>query len=196
MQKVLYEQTDFCNEKPLLQIVIEGAGHKCYFLPKFHCELNPIEIWNLLGLGKIVKIPWVGCFWILNYFDQGFRIFDVSQMALSRWPRPWFQSSRAFCQKCWRYMDAYKCVLSIILALQLEIQGHSLLHLEKVSMLDRLSLQWRNSDLTASLGRESWCDSRCSITLPNSLVRCSTSYQGGFPYRDTPVMEINGLQDP
>ena len=45
MRKVLFEQADFHNEKPLLQVVIETAGHKCYFLPKFHCELNPIEMY-------------------------------------------------------------------------------------------------------------------------------------------------------
>ena len=45
MQRVLMEQQDFCSEKPLLQLVIERTGHKCYFLPKFHCELNPIEMY-------------------------------------------------------------------------------------------------------------------------------------------------------
>lgn len=45
MRKVLAEQFDFRNEKPLLQVIIEEAGHKCYFLPKFHCELNPIEMY-------------------------------------------------------------------------------------------------------------------------------------------------------
>lgn len=45
MRKVISEQDDFLNEKPLLQIIIEQAGHKCYFLPKFHCELNPIEMY-------------------------------------------------------------------------------------------------------------------------------------------------------
>lgn len=45
MRKVLSEQTEFLEEKPLLQIIIERAGHKCYFLPKFHCELNPIEMY-------------------------------------------------------------------------------------------------------------------------------------------------------
>ena len=45
MQKVLLEQADFRGEKLLLQIVIEEAGHKCYFLPKFHCKLNPIEMY-------------------------------------------------------------------------------------------------------------------------------------------------------
>ena len=47
MQRVLSLQSDFLNEKPLLQLVIEKAGHKCLFLPKFHCELNPIEmVWG------------------------------------------------------------------------------------------------------------------------------------------------------
>ena len=28
-------------------MVIEKAGHKCLFLPKFHCELNPIKmVWD------------------------------------------------------------------------------------------------------------------------------------------------------
>jgi len=41
MRKVLSKQSDFHNEKPLLQIIIERA----YFLPKFHCELNPIGMY-------------------------------------------------------------------------------------------------------------------------------------------------------
>src|ERR1700692_4587861 len=45
MRRVISLQQDFINEKPLLQIIIEEAGHKCYFLPKFHCELNPIEMY-------------------------------------------------------------------------------------------------------------------------------------------------------
>jgi hypothetical protein len=47
MQRVLSLQPDFVAEKPLLQVIIEKAGHKCLFLPKFHCELNPIEmVWG------------------------------------------------------------------------------------------------------------------------------------------------------
>lgn len=43
--KILSLQSDFANEKPLLQTVIEESGHICLFLPKFHCELNPIELY-------------------------------------------------------------------------------------------------------------------------------------------------------
>lgn len=47
MQLVLSLQKDFQEEKPLLQLVIENAGHKCLFLLKFHCKLNPIEmVWG------------------------------------------------------------------------------------------------------------------------------------------------------
>ena len=47
MQHVLSLEKDFLEEKPLLQLIIEKAGHKCLFLPKFHCELNPIEmVWG------------------------------------------------------------------------------------------------------------------------------------------------------
>jgi hypothetical protein len=47
MQRALSLQPDFKQEKPLLQLLIEKSGHKCLFLPKFHCELNPIEmVWG------------------------------------------------------------------------------------------------------------------------------------------------------
>ncbi|KIJ30855.1 hypothetical protein M422DRAFT_186615, partial [Sphaerobolus stellatus SS14] len=45
LRKSLECQQDFGDEKPLLQQIIENAGHKCYFIPKFHCELNPIEMY-------------------------------------------------------------------------------------------------------------------------------------------------------
>jgi len=50
MHRVLMLQEDFQSEKPLIQSIIEDAGHICLFLPRFHCELNPIEM--LWGFGK------------------------------------------------------------------------------------------------------------------------------------------------
>jgi hypothetical protein len=40
---ILECQPDFCEQKSLVQEVIEAAGHLCIFLPKFHCESNFIE---------------------------------------------------------------------------------------------------------------------------------------------------------
>ncbi|PLW18644.1 hypothetical protein PCANC_13305 [Puccinia coronata f. sp. avenae] len=46
---ILSQQSDFLTERPLLQTIIEDAGHTCLFLPKFHCELNPIELfWSYI----------------------------------------------------------------------------------------------------------------------------------------------------
>ena len=50
MHQVLMLQDDFASEKSLIQSIIEDAGHICLFLPRFHCELNPIEM--LWGYGK------------------------------------------------------------------------------------------------------------------------------------------------
>ena len=36
-------QPDFQNQKSILYEALEGTGHLCDFLPKFHCELAPIE---------------------------------------------------------------------------------------------------------------------------------------------------------
>jgi len=47
MYKVMSLQDDFVNEKPQLQHDLEARGHVCLFLPKFHCELNLIElVWS------------------------------------------------------------------------------------------------------------------------------------------------------
>ena len=57
MQKLMSLQKDFFTKKPLLQKVIEEAGHKCYFLPKFHCELNPIEMyWGWVKIREFMHL--------------------------------------------------------------------------------------------------------------------------------------------
>ncbi|KNE86735.1 hypothetical protein PSTG_19901, partial [Puccinia striiformis f. sp. tritici PST-78] len=41
--RILSLQSDFVSEQLLLQTIVKDSGHVCLFLPKFHCELNPIE---------------------------------------------------------------------------------------------------------------------------------------------------------
>jgi hypothetical protein len=55
MYWVLSLQEDFATEKPMLQHYIESHGHICMFLPKFHCELNLIEM--LWGFAKYHESP-------------------------------------------------------------------------------------------------------------------------------------------
>lgn len=57
MYRVLSLQDDFANEKPMIQHYVEGRGHVCLFLPKFHCELNPIEmLWGFMKYSKSLFI--------------------------------------------------------------------------------------------------------------------------------------------
>ena len=46
MRTVLSYHEDFATEDTIVENYLKGRGHKVYFLPKFHCELNPIErVW-------------------------------------------------------------------------------------------------------------------------------------------------------
>ncbi|PKB99305.1 hypothetical protein RhiirA5_300295, partial [Rhizophagus irregularis] len=48
-RRVISLKPDFIAQKGAIEELIENAGHKCIFPPKFHCELNFIErYWVLL----------------------------------------------------------------------------------------------------------------------------------------------------
>ena len=48
-KRILKLQPDFIKQKSLVQETTKAAGHLCLFLPKFHCELNPIEyFWGMV----------------------------------------------------------------------------------------------------------------------------------------------------
>ena len=54
MARLLSHQDDFANQISMLEACIMKAGHLCIFLPKFHCELNPIEMVCCLHLESTV----------------------------------------------------------------------------------------------------------------------------------------------
>ncbi|OAX33306.1 hypothetical protein K503DRAFT_664982, partial [Rhizopogon vinicolor AM-OR11-026] len=39
------QQDNFRCQLSMLEQLIKDTGHECIFLPKFHCELNPIEMY-------------------------------------------------------------------------------------------------------------------------------------------------------
>ena len=46
-RKILSNHDDFRNEKTILERFLIDRGHKVIMIPKFHCELNPIErVWG------------------------------------------------------------------------------------------------------------------------------------------------------
>jgi hypothetical protein len=44
-RRILFNQPDFKNQKSALQELVESRGHICEFYPKYHCELNFIEMY-------------------------------------------------------------------------------------------------------------------------------------------------------
>ena len=50
MTRILSNQADVRNQVFLLEQDITTHSHICMFLPKFHCELNPIEMMSTLVL--------------------------------------------------------------------------------------------------------------------------------------------------
>ena len=47
MRTILAGHDDFKNEKCRVDAFLTSCGHTCVFIPKFHCELNPIErVWS------------------------------------------------------------------------------------------------------------------------------------------------------
>jgi hypothetical protein len=112
---VLSLQEDFRCEKSMLQTFIEEKGHICLFLPKFHCELAPIEL--LWGYGKYREFSMLhSCIgFLILYFDfSGFRQVADGKFTTAKELVPQCLDMadeitiRRFFRKTWRYMDAYR----------------------------------------------------------------------------------------
>ena len=43
MREILSEFVDFSSQMTLLKELVRSKGHICLHLPKYHCEVNPIE---------------------------------------------------------------------------------------------------------------------------------------------------------
>jgi hypothetical protein len=92
MYCVLLLQEDFATEKLMIQHYIESCGHVCMFLPKFHCELNPIEL--LWGYAKYYEF--YCCFPLYSYHanlnTQTIQVIAKCPMENSQPQKSWFHS--------------------------------------------------------------------------------------------------------
>jgi len=95
MRHILENQDDFKNQKCRLQKVIEAHGHKVIFYPKFHCELNYIEMY----WGAAKRYTRQHC----NYTWGGLK--QIVPKALDSIS---IKQIRAYARKSYRYMDAYR----------------------------------------------------------------------------------------
>ncbi len=117
MYRVLALQEDFLTEKPMIQSVIEEARHICLFLPRFHCELNAIEmLWGYAKYRALIScISCAACQGLSIIFNaSGYRSSADGRFATAKRLVPECLDScplitiRRFFQKAWRYMDAYR----------------------------------------------------------------------------------------
>jgi hypothetical protein len=89
MNRVLSLQDDFRTEKPQLQSIIEKAGHICLFLPRFHCELNAIEmLWGY--------VKYCVCLLYVSHVDRSLasliiQVIGIWLMANLTQPEPLYQ---------------------------------------------------------------------------------------------------------
>jgi len=92
-------EPDFLAQKGAIEELIENAGHKCIFFPKFHCELNFIE--RYWGAAK--RYLRENC----DYSWEGLK--KTVPESLESVP---LITIRKFSRKCWRYMDLYRKEIS------------------------------------------------------------------------------------
>lgn len=89
-------QPDFQSERPKIVEIIREGGHEVIFLPKFHCELNPIEmVWSVIKK-KFRDMPG------RHTIEGARKALDIAMDA------PTANQIRACFRHCWRFSDAYR----------------------------------------------------------------------------------------
>ncbi|KJA14630.1 hypothetical protein HYPSUDRAFT_98697, partial [Hypholoma sublateritium FD-334 SS-4] len=93
------QQDDFKNQPSMLETFIKSRGHECIFLPKFHCELNPIEMY------------WGWCKYRYREVEQ--KTFQDAKDAVKQYLEACpTEVIRHFINCSWRFMSAYRLGLT------------------------------------------------------------------------------------
>ncbi|KAF8578106.1 hypothetical protein K439DRAFT_1363037 [Ramaria rubella] len=92
MAHLLSQQDDFVNQISMLETIIKEAGHECIFLPKFHCELNPIEMyWGWIKYRQVPKKSFK------DAKKAAFEALDSCPVDVIQW----------FINRAWKFMSTY-----------------------------------------------------------------------------------------
>jgi len=112
MAHLLSQQDDFQHQMSLLEQTITARGHLCVFLPKFHCELNPIEMVHIFSyhaqrilISKITQY-WG---WCKGRYREVYKVKfkDAKKTALEYLNTCPVKVIQRFFNRSWRFMDAY-----------------------------------------------------------------------------------------
>lgn len=95
LHRLLSQEPDFASEVSALKKLIDSKGHICLFLPKFHCELNPIEC----AWGQCKRICRSKC--DSSWKNLQTRVPDTLDSIPLALIRKWFRLTDRFC-------DAYR----------------------------------------------------------------------------------------
>ena len=94
MRLVLGHHADFKFEKTTLEHFVQEKGQRTIYLPKFHCELNPIErVWE-----EAKRYTRAHC----DYSFTGLERTIIPALDSVR-----LDTIRKYFRKCWEYMEAY-----------------------------------------------------------------------------------------
>jgi hypothetical protein len=81
-------------------MAIENRGHECMFIPKFHCEVNAIEMYWGCSKGRYRQVK-------KTSFDHAKKEVVIALDSCS------INIMRRFCNRALRFIDAYRKGLSV-----------------------------------------------------------------------------------
>jgi hypothetical protein len=112
MARLLSQQDDVKNQVSMLEALITSHGHHCIFLPKFHCELNPIEMVCFKGFAWDADHSNILQYWgwvKYRYREEEKAKFEDAKAAALKWLNACpDEVIRRFINRSWRFMDAYR----------------------------------------------------------------------------------------
>jgi hypothetical protein len=100
LARILSTHKDFFEQKSAIAMLIEDRGHKCIFIPKFHCELNAIEMYWGYGKARYRQVK-------KTSFEHAKREVLIALDACS------IDTIRRFYNRASRFMDAYRKGLGV-----------------------------------------------------------------------------------
>jgi len=111
MARILSKQDDFWLQKSQLEEKITERGHLCIFLPKFHCELNPIEMVCFHFIPLLSTSQYVQYWgWCKHRYRQVHKktFADAKSTARECLDGCPVDVIRRFFNRSWRFMAAYR----------------------------------------------------------------------------------------